>query len=158
MKLSHPLFQELEYDDYGGYKTKAVFPFSGKEGEVDLILSETFGNGGIEPGHCTAYEALLAGWQTIVPEVLYAILSYQNDEWGATDHTQSFPKFQTVEDVLEYTAFIGITLHACSPDYLGARGRYAVLLFHAEWVNNDYRLLSVALLNEKVVEVSDQEL
>jgi len=51
MQISHPLFGESEYDDYDGYTTKTVVVFSGKETEVELIISETLGNGGIEKEH-----------------------------------------------------------------------------------------------------------
>lgn len=157
MQISHPLFGELEYDDYEGYKAKTIITFSDKETEVDLILSEIYGNGGIEEEHCKAYEALIANWGNIVPEVLQAIIKYQNEEWDSTDYTQSFPKFKTVNDVFENVELIGITVEAGLPEYQ-EEGRYIILLFDAEWVNNDYRLLSVALINEKVVEVSDQDI
>ena len=36
--------------------------------------------------------------------------------------------------------------------------RYVVLLFETHWVNDDYRILSVALANEKVVYVTDENI
>lgn len=158
MQVSHPLFGELEYDDYEGYKTKTVVMFSGKETEIELIISETLGTGGIEKEHCQAYEALIANWDKIVSDVLQSIIEYQNDEWDSTDYTQSFPKFKTVDDVLENVELTRITLEARPPEYRKQEGRYIILLFNAEWVNDDYRLLSVALINENVVEVSDQDI
>ncbi len=156
MQVSHPLFGKLEYDDYEGYITKTVVMFSGKETEVELIISETLGDGGIETQHSEAYEALIVNWTKIVSDVLQAIIEYQNEEWDSTDHTQSFPKFKMVDDVLENVELTRITLEAKPPEYRKQEGRYIVLLFNAEWVNDDYGLLSVALINEKVVEVSDQ--
>jgi hypothetical protein len=132
--------------------------FSGKETEVELIISETLGNGGIEKEHCEAYEALLANWDKIVPDVLQAIIKYQNDEWDSTDYTQSFPKFKTVNDVLENIELTSITINSLTPEYREQEGRYVILIFGAEWVNDDYHLLSVALINEKVVEVTDQDI
>jgi hypothetical protein len=158
MQVSHPLFGELEYDDYEGYVTKKIVMFSGKETEVELIISETLGNGGIEKEHCEAYEALLANWDKIVPDVLQAIIKYQNDEWDSTDYTQSFPKFKTVNDVLENIELTSITINSLTPEYREQEGRYVILIFGAEWVNDDYHLLSVALINEKVVEVTDQDI
>lgn len=158
MKVSHPLFGELEYDDYVGYQTKTVVMFSGNEIEIDLVISETLGNGGIEKAHCEAYEALTLNWDKMVPKVLQAVMEYQNEEWDSTDYTQSFPKFQTVDDVLANIELTRITLEVRPPMYREIEGRYIVLLFHAEWVNNDYRLLSVAMVNEEVTEVSDQDL
>lgn len=158
MQISHPLFGELEYDEYEGYVTETVVMFSGKETEIELTISETLGNGGIEKEHCDAYEALLINWDKIVPDVLKSIIEYQNEEWDSTDYTQSFTKFQTVEDVLENTELISIKIEATPPEYRNQKGRYIILIFSAEWVNNDYRLLSVALINEKVVEVTDQDI
>ncbi|GEM_PF-3609746 len=157
MKETHPLFGPLEYDDYLGYTTSTTVLFSGKKTEVELIISETLGNGGIEEIHCDTYNVLIENWEEIVPDVLQAIIKYQNTEWGASDHTQSFPMFKTMNDVLENVELIRITLEAGIPEYRKQEGRYVVLLFSAEWVNNDYRLLSVALINEKVVEVTDQD-
>lgn len=91
-------------------------------------------------------------------DVLQSIIEYQNDEWDSTDYTQSFPKFKTVDDVLENVELTRITLEARPPEYRKQEGRYIILLFNAEWVNDDYRLLSVALINENVVEVSDQDI
>lgn len=158
MQISYSLFGELEYDDYEGYKTKTVVMFSDKEKEVDLVISETLGNGGIEKEHCEAYEALIVNWDKIVPNILQSIIEYQNEEWDSTDYTQSFPKFKTVEDVLENIELTSITIEAQPPEYRKQKGRYIILLFSAEWVNDDYGLLSVALINEKVVEVSDQDI
>lgn len=158
MQESHPLFGELEYDDYEGYITKTVVEFSGQEKEIELVISETNGNGGIEKGHCEAYEAMLANWDKIEPDVLQAIIEYQNEHWDDTDHTQSYPKFKTVEDVLENAELIGIRIEARPHEYLELEGRFIVLLFSAEWVNNDYELLSVALVNEKVIRVTDQDI
>ncbi len=156
MQVSHPLFGELEYDDYEGYITKTVVMFSGKETEVELIISETLGDGGIEQSHCEAYEALIENWNKFLPDILQSILEYQNKEWDSTDYTQSFPKFKTVDDLLDNIELTRITLEAQPPEYRRQEGRYIVLLFNVEWVNDDYGLLSVALINEKVVEVSDQ--
>lgn len=158
MQLSHPLFGELEYDDYEGYKTKATVLFSGKETEVELILSETFGSGGVEQEHAEAYHALIEHRDTIVPDILKAIIQYQHEEWDSSDHTQSFPKFKTIDDVLKNVELTRITIEVRPPEYRNQEGRYIILLFGAEWVNDDYRLLSVALLNETVVEVTDQDI
>ena len=143
----HPLFGELEYDyDYEEYKTDIIVAISGKETKVELIISE------IEEVHCATYKALMGNWGKIIQNVLQSILEYQNEEWGATNHTQSFPFFKTVDDVLEHTELFGIRLHA-HPEQ---EGQYVILSFSAECVNNDYRVLSVALINEKVAEVTDQ--
>ncbi|MEW4413436.1 hypothetical protein [Clostridium sp. AN503] len=79
-----------------------------------------------------------------------------NGSWGDTDHTNSFLKFETAQDVLDNTELYGIQIETQSPD--NQDDRYVVLLFNAEWVNDDYRILSVALVNEKVDEVTDQNL
>lgn len=158
MRVSHPLFGELEYDEYGGYQTKTTLFFSGKDTEVELTLAEDFDEAGILTAHCDTFEALMKSWPQIAADVVRSILKYQNEEWDATDYTQSFPRFTSAEEVLQNITFLGVTLEARPPRQLAANGRFCVLLFHAEWVNNDYRLLSVALSNEKVVLVTDQAL
>lgn len=158
--MYHPLFGELEYDEdeYEGYKAKAVVTFKGKETEVDLMLSEVLGDGGVEETHCEAYKAMMENWDQIVAEALQAALEYQNESWEDSDHTMSFPKFKTVEDVLDNIELFSIKIEARPPMDFDQDGRYIVLIFEAEWVNNDYRLLSVGLYNEKVDEVTDQDL
>ncbi|MGL4695503.1 DUF6985 domain-containing protein [Enterococcus larvae] len=156
MENNHLLFGKLTYDEYDGYRGKIPVSFSGNEEEVELIISEIFGDGGIEDGHREAYDMLSKNWEDVVQEVVQSVLIYQNEIWDSTDHTQCFPKFQTENDVLKNIELISITLEAKAPDFRGQQGRYAVMVFNAEWVNDDYHLLSVALINEKVVEISDQ--
>lgn len=156
MELSHPVFGELDYDEVEGYITQTVVPFLGKDREVELVLSELWGEGGIEPQHVEAYEAMKRNWDALVADMVQAIIHYQNENWDSSDHTQSFPVFKTVEDVREHVELISIKLEAGTPD--DQEGRYIVIVFSAEWVNNDYGVLSVGLINEKVVQVTDQDL
>lgn len=155
--MKHHIFGELEFNpDKEEYETKKILCFGGKEMELTITLSETFGNGGVEDGHIRAYEALIRNWDKITNDVLNAMIEYQNRSWEDTDHTNSFLKFETAQDVLDNTELYGIQIETQSPD--NQDERYVVLLFNAEWVNDDYRILSVALVNEKVDEVTDQNL
>lgn len=158
MQESHPLFGELEYDEYEGFITKKVVLFSGEEAEIELVISDPYEEGEIQEEHCEAYEAMLASWDKVVPDVLQAIIKYQNEHWDDSDHTQSYPMFKTVNDVLEHVKLISIRIDAQPHESLELEGRFVVLIFSAEWVNNDYKLLSVALVKEKVIEVTDQDI
>lgn len=153
---TNPLFGVLSYDDYEGYRGKVSLDFSSKTAEVELILSEVLGEGGIEQSHYDAYRMLMKKWTLIVEEVLWAILAYQNKNWDSTDYSQSFSKFETIDDVLENIELIQLTIEAKTPDFYHQDGRYIVLLFTAEWVNDDYGLLSVVLIDEIIVKVTDQ--
>ena len=159
---THPLFGQLEYDDYEGYKTNIIVKVRGEEIKIELIISEyLFGDGGIEEAHCEAYIALMENWDNIMQDVFQNIIEYQNDEWDSTDYSASFPLFESIDDVVKNTKITGITLNLHPEEYgmfRGQEGRFVVLLFNAEWVNDDYRILSVALINEKVVEVTDQNI
>lgn len=57
---------------------------------------------------------------------------------------------------MDNTALYGLQIETQSPD--NENDRYVVLLFHAEWVNDDDRILSIALINEKIDEITDQNL
>ena len=154
-----PFFGELEYDEYEGYKTFVVVKIQGKDTKVDLVISNRYGR--IENAHNEAFEALMKNWDNIIQVVFQSIIEYQDTHWYDTDHMQSFPKFETMDDVVRHTEIFNITL-MLHPEHFGQfrglEGRFAVLLFGADWVNDDYRILSVALINEKVVEVTDQNL
>lgn len=156
MTNNDPLFGVLSYDDYEGYKGKLSLDFSKKTIEIELILSELFGESGIEQSHYDTYRMLMKKWGSIVEEVVRAILAYQNENWDSTDHSQSFSKFETVDDVLENIELIQLTIEAKAPSFYHRDGRYAVLLFSAEWVNDDYGLLSVVLIDEAIVKITDQ--
>ena len=157
-----PIFGKLKYDDdYRAYKTKTTLKVLDKEVKVDLIISELFGVGGIEEAHCEAYNAFMENVNKIMQDVFQGIIKYQNNEWDSTDHSASFPMFKTIDDVIKNTKIISITLKIHPEKYgsfRGQRGRFIVLIFNAKWVNDDYGLLSVALINEKVVEVTDQNI
>jgi hypothetical protein len=155
MQVIHPLFGELEYDDYEGYKTKKIVSFSGKETEIELIIKT---DNEIEKDYCETYETLMINWDEIVPNVIQAIIQYQNEEWSSTDHTQSFPQFKTPCDVLENIKLFGIKIATLIMGHKKQKGCYVVLTFEAEWVNDDYGILSVALDDGKVIEVSDQDI
>ena len=155
--MKHDIMGELKLnEDREEYETKKTLTFGPKEVEITITLSETFGNGGVEDGHIKAYEALMKNWDKIISDVLNAIIEYQNKIWESTVHTNSFKKFETTQDVLDNTALYGIQIETQSPD--NKNDRYVVLLFNAEWVNDDYRILSIALINEKIDEITDQNL
>lgn len=155
--MKHDVLGELELnEDREEYEAKKTLSFGQKEVGLTITLSETFGNGDVEDGHIKAYEALIKNWDKITSNVLNAIIEYQNKNWENTVHTNSFKKFETIQDVLDNTELYGIQIETQSPD--NKNDRYVVLLFNAEWVNDDYRILSVALVNEKVDEITDQNL
>ena len=158
MQITHPIFGELAYDDYDGYTAKKIFPFADKEVEIELVLEENEVGSGIEEFHCEAFKNLMANWDKTIPNVLQAIIKYQNEEWSSTDHTQSFPKFNTHCDVLENVKLFGIKITTLILGHEKEDGCYVVLLFGANWVNEDYGVLSVALDGENVIEVSDQDI
>lgn len=56
-----------------------------------------------------------------------------------------------MSDVLNNTKFYGIKIQSESKEK-----RNAVLEFSADWVNDDYRVLSVNLINEEIIAVTDQ--
>ena len=156
MQITHPIFGELWYDDYHGYTAKKIVSFADKEAEIEIVLKENEVGSGIEEAHCETFKNLMANWDRTMPNVLQAIIKYQNEEWSSTDHSQSFPIFKSPCDVLENVELCGIKIASLIQGHKKEDGCYVVLTFGADWVNDDYRLLSVALDGEKIVKVSDQ--
>ncbi|MDR2945626.1 MAG: hypothetical protein LBV79_02620 [Candidatus Adiutrix sp.] len=165
MPVAHPLFGELEYnEECEEYQGTIVMMFAGAKTPVELKIAEFAEQSGIETLHCATYEALTTNWNAIEPAVLQAIVEYQNEEWSSTDYTQSFPQFETADDAARNVALCGVKLElkrgeqTAGAEWQKLDDRYAVLYFNAEWVNNDYRVLSVELTNEEVTQVSDQDI
>jgi hypothetical protein len=163
---SHPLFGRIKVDrddeEIYGYIAKTSVMFSGKKVKVDVNIPPGDKEGLIEQKYCDTYEALLSNWDKIMPEVLQAVIKYQNERWDLSDPTHNirqFPRFKTVDDVLRNIDPVSIEIETNPSQYntdKDKRGRYAVLVFYAAWVNEDYGLLSVALVDEKVTLVTDQ--
>lgn len=151
MELFHTKLGHLVYDEYNRYVMKKSLIFCGKENEIEIYFRGYYDNEDITEVHCDTYDALFANWEKIVPKVVETIIYYQNEQWDFTNHTMSFKKFENTSDVLDNTEFYGITIQSDSKEK-----RNTVLEFNADWVNDDYRLLSVELINEEVVEVTDQ--
>lgn len=151
MDLIHTKFGHLIYDDNNRYVMKKSLFFCGRKYDIDIYFSGYYNNEDISEAHCVTYEALIANWDKVTSTVIEKIILFQNDEWDSSDHTMSFKKFETTVDVLDHTKFYGITIQSDDIEE-----RNAVLEFNADWVNDDYRLLSVSLINEEVVEVTDQ--
>jgi len=103
----------------------------------------------------------MGDWDNILSGVYKSIIEYQNERWGDNDQTVSFPKFKTLQDAIDNTKLVGITISIHPEEFgqfRGQKGRFAVLMFDAEWVADDARTLSVALINEKVAEITSQEI
>ncbi|MDD5794160.1 MAG: hypothetical protein PUD42_05265 [Clostridiales bacterium] len=169
MDLVHPIFGELKLDEYTGYEGTKLINFSGREREVRITFDEE-----ISEKHCQAYKSFIEKLDEITPDIIQSIIKYQNEIHDDSDYTASFKYFKTAEDVLENTELLEITLqvdlyeivkeselyHKVMQEELNDTedGRFVVLVFGAEWVNDDYHLLSVALANEKVVYVTDENI
>lgn len=151
MDLFHTKLGYLIYDEYSKYIMEKKLLFCGKEYHIDIYFNGYYYNEDITAFHCTTYDAIISNWDTIQSTVIEKIILFQNDEWDASDHTMSFKKFETTNDVLDHTKFYGITIQTEN-----INEHDIVLEFNADWVNDDYRILSVHLMNEEVVEVTDQ--
>jgi len=161
-KQAHPLFGELVYDeDCEKYEGKTTVKLQNRAAEIDFRIDCIFGMGVLEETHCETYNALMKDWDNILSDVYKSIIQYQNERWGDNDHTASFPKFKTLQDAIDNTSLFEITISIHPEEFglfKGQEGRFVVLMFDAEWVGDDARALSVALINEKVMEVTSQEI
>lgn len=169
MDLVHPIFGDLTLNDYDEYQATKFINFSGIEKEVEITFDDE-----ISEKHCTSYQFFIENLDKITPDIIQSIIEYQNEHHDYTDYSASFKYFETTEDVLENTALLEISLqielHGIVKDSAlynkvikeeanaVENPRLVVLVFEAEWVNDDYHLLSVALMNEKVVYVTDQNI
>jgi len=110
-KLRHPLFGELTYDEERDmYEGKTTVKLQSKETELDFRIDCFSDTGEIEETHCETYNALMENWDNILSDVYKNIIQYQNERWGDNDHTASFPKFNTLEDVIDNTELFEITI------------------------------------------------
>ncbi|MDE6984517.1 MAG: hypothetical protein K2O99_08295 [Lachnospiraceae bacterium] len=165
MEQLHPVFGKLTETEFGDYEAVRRIPFAGTDVEVQVTF-----DGPVTDEHSRAYLALVENLDRITPDILQAVLEYQNAHYDDTDHTSSFAYFGSAQDVLENTVLYGIALQTRlfhivtdsdryreaveDPQDTAQKQRCAVLLFDADWVNDDYRILSVALANEHVVYVT----
>ncbi len=169
MDLLHPVFGKLGLNEYEEYEAIRLIKFSGLEKEVRITFDDE-----ITEEHCQAYQSFLENLDKITPDIIQSIIEYQNEHHDDTDHTASFKYFENARDVLENTGLFeivlqtelfGVVTHSelyCKvmKEELNSigKGRYVVLLFEAEWINDDYRILSVALANEKVIYVTEENI
>ena len=160
MDMVHPIFGLLELDDLDRPAAIQPIRFAGREKEIKI----SFEDGEIPEAYSLTYAALTEKLDSIAPDILRAILNYQHEHYHDSGHTEEFLYFETAADVSAHTELFEISLRS-GLSGSGLRGetadhekpgRYAVLLFSAEWVGDDYGVLSVALANEQVVCVTDQ--
>lgn len=158
METTHPVFGTLTPDDLDRLTAAKTIRFAGR----DTAVTISFQNEEIPEAYSRTYAALTENLDSIAAEILRAIREYQHEHHHDSGHTASFPRFETDADVLAHTALFELALHgelpAAGPEDSGGPGRYAVLLFSADWVGDDYGVLSVALANEQVVLVTDQSI
>lgn len=160
METTHPVFGTLAPDDLDRLTAAKTIRFAGR----DTAVTISFQDEEIPEAYSRTYAALTENLDSIAAEILRAIREYQHKHHHDSGHTASFPRFETDADVLAHTALFELALCgelpgvAARPEDGGEPGRYAVLLFSADWVGDDYRVLSVALANERVVCVTDQSI
>lgn len=169
MDLLHPIFGELELNDFEEYEAIRHIKFSGLEKEVKITFDDE-----INEEHCQTYQSFIENLDRITPDIIQSIIEYQKECHDYTDYTASFKYFENTNDLLENTELFEIVLqtelhgvvtdsnlyHKVMKEELNGteEERYVVLLFEAKWVNDDYRILSVALANEKVIYVTDENI
>ncbi|WP_336046231.1 DUF6985 domain-containing protein [Solibacillus ferritrahens] len=169
MDLLHPIFGELELNEFEEYEAIRLIKFSGLEKKVKITFDDE-----INEEHCRAYQSFIENLDRITPDIIQSIIEYQNECHDDTDYTASFKYFENTNDVIESTELFEIALqtelhggvtdsnlyHKVMKEELDGieEERYVVLLFEANWVNDDYRILSVALANEKVIYVTDENI
>lgn len=157
METVHPVFGPLDLDDLDRLTARKTIRFAGR----DTAVTISFENEEIPEAYSRTYAALtekLEGGS----EILMAILRYQREHYHDSGHTEDFPCFETPADVLAHTTLFEIALRDGFPGIAAPSGetpgRCAVLLFSAEWVSDDYGVLSAALVNEQAVLIRDQAL
>ena len=145
MGMVHPIFGLLELDDLDRPAAIQPIRFAGREREIKI----SFEDEEIPETYSRTYAALTEKLDSIAPDILRAILNYQHEHYHDSGHTEDFPYFETAADVLAHTELFEISLRS-GPSTAGLRGetadhgepgRYAVLLFSAEWVGDDYGVL-----------------
>ena len=165
MVLLHPILGELELNEFEEYEAIRLIKFSGLEKKVKITFDDE-----INEEHCRAYQSFIENLDRITPDIIHSMNECHDD----TDYTASFKYFENTNDIIESTELFEIALqtelhggvtdsnlyHKVMKEELDGieEERYVVLLFEANWVNDDYRILSVALANEKVIYVTDENI
>lgn len=187
MIINHPIFGILTKDDYNEYRGTYNIHFTGVKQKVELTLEifddndleyfveeglyEKYNNEILFEEYSTIYQSFIKNLDKITPEILKNIREYQNECYYNSDHTASFKYFENDKDVIENIELLQIVLQ-CNPFGIVTETKLyqemakdeedeikcIVLVFYAEWVNDDYRLLSVAIVNEKVIYVTEESI
>ncbi len=187
MILNDKFFGTLTKTYFNRYETVSNINFIGIQNEIELKFEtfsdedlkyfseegiyEEYNNELLFEEYSTIYQSFIKNLDKITPEILQAIRKYQNECYDDSDYTSSFKYFENDKDVIENIELLQITFQIDPFGVVKDTKLYKemvkdkenelkcmVLVFNAEWVNDDYRLLSVAIVNEKVVYVSEENL
>ena len=105
MDLLHPIFGELELNEFEEYEAIRLIKFSGLEKKVKITFDDE-----INEEHCRAYQSFIENLDRITPDIIHSIIEYQNECHDDTDYTASFKYFENTNDVIESTELFEIAL------------------------------------------------
>lgn len=110
MKVSDPVFGELEFNNYD-WIAYQKFAFWGSEVKVALIVSGEE-EGQFEENQYRAYQFLIERWQEVQQCILEPVLDYykqQRSELGYdVEFNENYPLIETATQVLEKITLVGV--------------------------------------------------
>ena len=185
MSLLNEIFPKLDLNNCEDYEYSKIIKFLNSKKEVDIRFQEiyefdeeeeTFEKYSeyvreSEERYYYTYMNFIKDLENITPDIIKNIIKYQNEHYEDNDYTKSFKYFENAKDVIDNVELLTISIRnetyghiekecikmfpELKNDIQYLKVRVLVLIFYAEWVTDDYKLLSVALVNEKVVFVTE---
>jgi len=147
------VFGKIFYD--GSWYRKFKINFFNKEINIELIIDGDE-DAEFEVEQYEAYKALMDNWPEIHTRFLEPILKYYiNERKGLgydTNNNVNYPQIDTVEQLLEHIALLGIVVPYAG---LYGEGRSIGISFDCTW--DDENGVGLRLFNEQVVEVGGQD-